>query len=117
MDDLVTWLRAQLDEANTDLHTVECGWHQREFGHEGTDCTCGAPERLRAEVEAKRLLLDGHESERGVVGYTTVEVLPQYGTVCAECGTHSSPELWPCRHVRLLALPYAERPGYREEWR
>lgn len=24
---------------------------------------------------------------------------------------------WPCRTVRLLALPHATRPGYREEWR
>jgi hypothetical protein len=24
---------------------------------------------------------------------------------------------WPCLTLRLLALPYADRPGYREEWR
>lgn len=24
---------------------------------------------------------------------------------------------WPCRTLRFLALPYADRPGYREEWK
>ena len=23
---------------------------------------------------------------------------------------------WPCEHLRLLALPYAHRPGYQPEW-
>lgn len=104
MDDLVRWLRAQLDEANTDLHTVECGWHQREFGHEGTDCTCGAPERLRAEVDAKRQMLEccewNNEGDR--------EEFSDYQAGRAQASRH---------FVRLLALPYADRPGYREEWK
>jgi hypothetical protein len=34
---------------------------------------------------------------------------------CTEC---TSDQLhYPCRTVRLLASVYAERPGYREEWR
>jgi len=26
-------------------------------------------------------------------------------------------EVFPCETVRLLALPYSQHPGYREDWR
>lgn len=40
-------------------------------------------------------------------------------TVCRSCEPdHQFPELsWPCPTLRLLALPYEGRPGYRAEWR
>jgi hypothetical protein len=28
-----------------------------------------------------------------------------------------NPTMWPCMTLRLIALPYTDRPGYREEWR
>lgn len=30
---------------------------------------------------------------------------------------HADPTPAPCSTLRLLALPYSDRPGYREEWR
>lgn len=94
MDDLVTWLRARLDEdaadinesralSPGDLHWSMPDWLDRP--------------RLLAEVDAKRRILDE------VVGGLAKE------------------ERWARRFAvhlaRLLALPYADQPGYREEWR
>jgi hypothetical protein len=61
------------------------------------------PARVLAEVAAKRAILDLHEpyeSER--VG----------GQSCWACNRDG----WPCETVRLLAQPFAGRPGWREEW-
>lgn len=71
-----------------------------------------AKARALAEVEAKREQLDEHPNVNdgdcgtcvnGQWGY------PNYGG--------SSPQPWPCRTLRLLALPYADRSDHREEWR
>lgn len=74
-------------------------------------------ERVLREIEAKRQLvkLHGRATLRAGGG-------AQYfatATVCRSCEPdHQFPELsWPCPTLRLLALPYADRPGYREEWR
>ena len=64
-------------------------------------------ERVLREIDAKRQIAEQHRP----VGY---------GDVCLSyCHTRtpSQPQTWPCLTLRLLALPYADRPGYREEWR
>jgi hypothetical protein len=70
------------------------------------------PARVLREIEAKRQLLDEHQDVNDGSCGTCVD--GQWGYP-----THggSSPQLFPCRTLRLLALPYADRPGYREEWR
>lgn len=96
MNDLVTWLRAQLDED-------EAGFD------DGLGAPCEGkglhlwPERAEAEVEAKRRILDLHQPERGGV---FVDLW------CQQCQRKEDP----CPTVRLLALPYVDRPGYRQEW-
>ena len=40
--------------------------------------------------------------------------------ICSSCGgggIHEYPIDWPCPTLRALALPYADQPGWREEWR
>lgn len=69
------------------------------------------PARVLREVDAKRQLLalhavDYRERPERVLG----EVDDPF---CAECVG----ERYPCATIRLLALPYVDRPGYREEWR
>ena len=99
MDDLVTWLRAQLDE---DERKVEAMQHEATRvqtapifqGHPpnwlaGVDIFV-SPTRWQAEVDAKRQIIEHHEQDA---------------------------EPFPCRTMRLLALPYSSREGYREEWR
>lgn len=71
------------------------------------------PARVLAEVEAKRRILDlaslAAQREAQKPGYDTVARLE---TALAKV---TAPELE--RVVRLLALPYADQPGYRDEWR
>lgn len=112
--DLITWLRAQLDEdrrvalnAGHDAPTwtydrdafsvASSAWPIASKRGDGSMPLCDVdgehiarwdPARVLAEVEAKRLLLDLHKG----------------------CTAH-------CYILRVLALPYADREGYQESWR
>ncbi len=60
------------------------------------------PARVLAEVDAKRRIVELCAEEDGGV----------------EIGVGVSPEQWLAQSVlRLLAEVYADRPGYRQEWR
>ncbi|MFE7236113.1 DUF6221 family protein [Streptomyces sp. NPDC057596] len=74
-------------------------------------------EQVLREIDAKRQLVKLHgravlRAGGGAQHFATA-------TVCRSCEPDLQfPELsWPCTTLRLLALPYADRPGYREEWR
>lgn len=75
------------------------------------------PARVLREIDAKRQLvkLHGRATLRAGGGAQYFDTT----TVCRSCEpSYQVPELsWPCPTLRLLALPYADRPGYREEWR
>ncbi|MEU7010383.1 DUF6221 family protein [Streptomyces sp. NPDC046332] len=75
---------------------TENGWTQR---------------RVLAEVDAKRRIIDLHaleyrERPERVIGESDEPF-------CAEC----LGEGFPCETLRLFALPYADHPDYRDEWR
>lgn len=127
MDDLITWLRAQIDD---DEHKIAGMEREQErtrtapiFRNYPPDWLAGvdifvSPKRWRDEVDTKRRVLDAHGLDHECIALTG-------------SGDHSvvdgGPwELWepestadhgPCFVIRCLALPYANRPGYREEWR
>lgn len=71
-----------------------------------------SPARVLAEIAAKRRLLELHAvRERG-----------DGCVVCDDgndsCGCLSGPSWgYPCDTVKTLALPYADHPAYRDEWR
>jgi hypothetical protein len=76
------------------------------------------PARVLREIDAKRgllklLLSEGHAALRPG-GSTEIYCGADYGAgdPC-ECGRDE--RMSQC--LRLLALPYSDRPGYREEWR
>jgi hypothetical protein len=106
MSDLVEFLRARLDEdeevaqATRKNEQFVCGTG-RWFASHNNAITSMAPHRAVAEVEAKRRLLEQFrlrgDSVRAVVQ-------PTVGGVWDDL-------------LRLLALPYADHPDYREEWR
>lgn len=93
MDDLITWLRTQLDEveasAARDLASIE----RHDF----------AVERL-VEVDSKRRILDE---------YDRIAKLAEDGYF----DDSSEPLDTARRFVLVMGLPYADRPGYRLEWR
>jgi hypothetical protein len=57
------------------------------------------PARVLAECEAKRRIVGEHRE--------------QAGGGCCVCSRHE----YPCPTLRYLALPYADHPDYREEWK
>ncbi|MFI8351289.1 DUF6221 family protein [Streptomyces sp. NPDC085596] len=142
MDDLVQWLGAQLDEDERIAHAASSGPWNAYAGPEMPWISKGElihpvrtwermtgqpsimteawfdsrfiaewnPARVLREIDAKRRLLDLHAPD--VMGTHTS---------CTECGQgyemHDWGPAYPCTTVRLLAMPYEARPGYREEWR
>lgn len=71
------------------------------------------PDRVHADVAAKRLIIDEHaESDTHECG-TCVAA----GWGYPEASRDSRPQRLPCRTLRALALPYDDHPDYREEWR
>ncbi|MFE9955851.1 DUF6221 family protein [Micromonospora sp. NPDC005299] len=110
MTDLSTWLRTQLDEderiAREARQRGEWWFASRNPSVNLHALTAHAqrwePVRALAEVDAKRRILSLHRCDDAD------------GTdpICNVC--LYTP---PCETVKTLALPYADRPGYREEWR
>lgn len=126
MDDLVVWLQVQLiADAQRVIawHDLECDIHthldaglpaavaaSRMLAEvPGAVCDCGMPARVLREIEAKRGIVARYEfacSEAAALNIgeeereTRVQVAGalQSGVLC-------------------LAMVYADRPGYREEWR
>lgn len=70
------------------------------------------PARVLAEVAAKRDILDVHHNMND--GDCAVCVRGEWGY---PTNGGSIPAPWPCMTIKLLALPYAGRDGWREEWR
>lgn len=66
------------------------------------------PNRVLAECDTKRRIIEPHTPERPYAA--TVDL-------CAECGGENGRVAWPCRDLLILALPYSDRPDYREEWK
>lgn len=143
MDDLVTWLGEQLDAdehaaltwpegrrrwalagqrtvrydngGDKTMYTVNVNddppqWEQirvmRATAQEVDHIVRWDPTRVLAEVEAKRAILRMHEPVGVNVGFQRNAY-----TACVR-----DDDRWPCADVRALALPYADRPGYRPNW-
>ena len=126
MDDLVTWLRAQLDEdervaqeaaqsagepewrdgvllsgnvkgIDVDEGTVVMGPWSGELFEVGEHIARHDPGRVLVEVAAKRRILDDCASYVDDEGDAVTDGLS-------------------VRVIALLALPFVDRPGYRPEW-
>jgi hypothetical protein len=101
VSDLVAFLRARLDE---DISGNDVGM----VGRTRKDWNA----RWVAEVTAKRRIVELHKSTAGMNTYGARVV------ACDSCGASDEyPVRFPCPTLRLLALPYADHPDYREEWK
>ena len=65
-------------------------------------------ERVRAECEAKRRLVEHHSSPHDEHDHQR-----QHGID----GYDDAPGAEPCPTLRLLSLPYADHPDFRAAWR
>lgn len=118
---IVTFLDAVLTAEAERQRDPSTQWHDKDCeavpdvlypDRETGACTCGVPERVLAEIEARRALLDEHQDvNHGDCG-TCVD-----GSWGYPVHGGSSPQPHPCRTLRLLAQPYANRLGYDETWR
>ena len=100
MSDLAEFLRARITEDGAMVPSEHAGEdYGTGFNLDSVTVEVGCP-RWLAECEAKRAIVELHHAA-GRSG------------LCDEC--HS--KVWPCPTLRLLALPHAGHPDYREEWR
>lgn len=131
MDDLVAFLRARLDEDEAAARAASAGPWVQQVGYisGGPDGRVHVaqqaqawnadhiarhdPARVLAEIDAKRRIVDLHAPARP-------RALPHREPGCLTCTTA---QVWDtaageatCETLRLLALPYAGHPGYRETW-
>ncbi|SFY52079.1 DUF6221 family protein [Streptomyces sp. F-1] len=136
MDELVEFLRARLDEDERVAQAAGGAWVDGPAANWVTAVPVGEssgpvhrvalaitggerdhivrhdPARVLAEVDAKRRLLAEHElvpaGQGGELGCDICVATPSWG-----------PEVvsGPCTTLRLLALPFADHPDYREAWR
>lgn len=144
-DELAEWLRAQLDEderlARHALEWAPSPWvgafKQVTSEPEGSIKTVAStnsaqvshhierwePEAVLAEVEAKGRLIDLHWHNVDRVDIAPFDPLtglkrePSYDVTCHICGWVGERTTSTCLTLRLLAWPYRDRPGFRDEWR
>ncbi len=124
MSDLADFLLARIAEDEQKAQWAAHAWAS-EFVVEGaTDTGNGwvrahvarwAPLKILAECEAKRRIIDLHSDTRdhGAGGIT-------HTGRCDTCGENiwrDPDDQFPCETLKAVALPYADRPDYREEWR
>lgn len=117
---LVAFLREQLDRmerAASAAQGLSRPWYfdmidddAREFVDLALD-----PDGVLADIDAKRRMLDEHPHVPAAPWGST-EVTSVGCQVCSGNGQGVIGDGW-CKTVRLLALPYADRPGYQEAWR
>ncbi len=83
------------------------------------------PARVLADVEAKRRIVALHEPKTSTWPKAH-GMEPYVERTCTECGTGRQepgdpadfwPTDWPCPTLRMLALPFADHPQFRAEWR
>lgn len=113
-DGLPEWLRAQLDEDAAKIADprTEKAWHARDCeslpevlypDRETGTCDCGVPARLLREIDAKRQALDHYAEFRRLATGGERAYRLAAGAVAMQ--------------IQIMALPYADRPGYDEAWR
>jgi hypothetical protein len=112
-DDLVDWLRLQLDEDERDgseRHAFGCSAFDPVYEDSPRDapltdanaCSCRVARVLR-EVQAKRRIVE-------------VAVSRHKASVVLPAGHREASAAAALAVLQFLAFPYSDRPGFREEW-
>lgn len=134
MNDLAAWLLERIAEddqlANAreyDGLSVDGSWHTRTCGYRQGEwqepCDCDVPARIAAECDTKRQLVDLHQRiwlHPGAEYFNDAHLTKEPMPICASCVPERQfrrATSWPCRTLKVMALPYVGQPGYLEEWR
>ena len=80
------------------------GWHNGGgvFANDNYGCLLVQPDRVLAECEAKRSIIEMHDA------------MPAENVYCMTCDENHD---WPCATLKTVAAVYADHPDFREEWR
>ena len=132
MDEFVAWLHAQLDEddriareADAELSAVftRIGSFDPEMAADERHIMLHRPARVLHEIEAKRQILDLYAtsvSDRSALRARMREVIHTDREEFARLHRQESELIETAGRLlpvaRLLALPYADRPGHAEAW-
>jgi hypothetical protein len=127
--DLAAWLLEQIAEDERQLldgdpaHQWHSGGCHAWMSAANRPCSCGATERLHAECDAKRKVLNEHRTRDSVHLVEEGAPVPVHSDPsCRGCGFGGDEEprtahVNECPTLRALALSFVGRPGYCEEWR
>lgn len=112
MEDLVTWLRAQLD-ADAALADGLGYWADYVESTELDDYAAEAAylRRVLREVEATRRIVDWCVE---VIGDRDLSQYGEFGALRND--KQALAVTLAVETLRLLTVPFADRPGYQEEW-
>ena len=100
---LVDFLRARLDEEQQSALAQWSTGPSRHLRGSVPPSRYATPEVAEVEIDAKRRIVDLHTGEHEC---------PRDGD---NCGYWHEDEA--CTTLRLIALPYAQHPDYRQEWK
>ena len=76
------------------------------------------PARVLREIDAKRQLVNAHSRPHECIALTgSGERSVVDGQPWELWEPEHTNEHGPCTTLRLLALPYSDRPGYKDDWR
>lgn len=137
--DLVAWLREQIDAEERDALLIPGAGYQparwtahRVPGGEWSeirqhDLPGGAGEGVWEEVSTAGLMVWGRNEDEHVTRWSPSRIVAEVAAKrrlvdlhdfdgAHECLGYTGPTAI-CMTLRLLALPYADRPGYRADWR
>jgi hypothetical protein len=98
VDDLARWLDTQLArDAMNPVHSIDCVPQQGPGNPPAIHCQgCEGARRTRRDIDSKLRILDTCVHAAYIQNVGAAKIAEQV--------------------LRLLALPYASRPGFRAEW-
>lgn len=132
MDELVAWLGVQLDEderiVQEALRYVDADWRRDAEGNiaVASGMTAAGPQSVAITADRwKRPMLDSPGVVAHVAEWDPARVLREISAKrrtlirCEESMLSANPMLvhFAKQTVWEMALPYADRPGYRDDWR
>jgi hypothetical protein len=127
--DLSAWLLEQIYADRVIAQDALKDWVDGEDGDEmadqpnsilvGAHLVRWSPKRVLAECDVKRRIIELHHPFHVTTKNDGLNWDYKRCVICEpqdrELGPNES--YWPCPTLQLLALPYADREGYRDEWR
>lgn len=119
MNDLISWLRTQLDADERAVQAVgPRSWYfdmVEDAAQPFVDLALNESRVLR-QVQAHRAILDLHSPRSDYQGRQVCEYCADLCHSRSGLGCDDPDAPYPCDTVRLLAGIYSDRDGYKEEW-